>query len=385
MSDLPKDPIEKEIFLAVMGTTPQVMTECLYYYTHSRYDVLRKFGTIKVLTTSKGRDAMVQALFIEKQIERLEQELGVQSGYFNFKQSDIIVFSDEKGKDIEDLLSSEDNHNARNQITETVRKYTDEPSCRLTATVAGGRKSMSALMALSFQLYGREQDDLIHIIPPEDRMNDKNWFFPENSDDVNQQLMVSFVPAIRVGRYLAADLSLSVDDLMTRIQNSLKELTPISSVGINKNLFTINEKLKIKIPPRGAAIYRYLLKRRLASPCEDECPGCDQCASTNLEIFKSFEKHILPELKTINGKMNPRTSDTYARWRDLNENRDNYGLDLEKKQKDFISEYKVLISKSFDDISVPKKWKDMMLITKTKPRPVKIHVGISRATIHFED
>ncbi|MEA1876621.1 MAG: CRISPR-associated ring nuclease Csm6, partial [Bacteroidota bacterium] len=339
---------ESEIFLAVMGTTPQVLTECLYYYTHEYYKTQRTFSKIKVLTTLKGKEALVQTLFDGGQLSLLESALGVNTGYFNFSEADIIVFSDKNGNALSDLLSSEDNDYAKEQVSQTVRELTEISSSRLTATVAGGRKTMSALMALSFQLYGREADDLFHIIPPEERMNDSSWFFPENNSSSDQHLMVSQVPVIRVGRYLASDLSLSVDDLMMRIQASLKELTPISSLRVNKCVFTVNEQLDIKMSPRGAALFRALLKRRLNSGCGDDCSGCDGCRSSNMDIFNHFEEIILPELNILNGKLHPNTDASLRRWRDLKENRDEFkDLDvLESKQKLLVSEYKRELKKA---------------------------------------
>ena len=36
-----------EIFLAVVGITPQIITECIYYYYHNYYQKNRYFDRIK--------------------------------------------------------------------------------------------------------------------------------------------------------------------------------------------------------------------------------------------------------------------------------------------------------------------------------------------------
>ena len=55
-----------EIFLAGVGTTPQILTECIYYYYHSYYGQNRYFDRIKVFTTNRGTKKLLDSLFKEK-------------------------------------------------------------------------------------------------------------------------------------------------------------------------------------------------------------------------------------------------------------------------------------------------------------------------------
>ena len=57
-----------EIFLAVIGVTPQVLTECLYYYYSPYYKQNRSFDRIKVFTTLVGKEKLVESLFKGKQL-----------------------------------------------------------------------------------------------------------------------------------------------------------------------------------------------------------------------------------------------------------------------------------------------------------------------------
>jgi len=378
---------DKEIFLAVIGTTPQVLTECLYFYSHPHYGNQRTFSQIKVLTTSTGKQELVRTLFNEKQLEKLEVKLGEKPGFFKFTKTDIIVFTDKAGNELPDLLSSEDNDIARDCITAAVRDFTEASDSRLTATVAGGRKTMSALMALSYQLYARESDELVHIIPHDSRMSDKLWFFPGNNTDADQQLWVSEVPTIRVGRYLAKDLSLSVEALTIRIQDSLQELSPVKSLQIKGNSFTIDGETSFTLPPREAALYRYLLRERKNSACADTCSGCVHCNFSNLQLFEAFKTGIITELEVINGWLNEKTKRATKRWRDLVENRD--GIKeaeiLDKKKSDLISEIKSSLFTAMERLSIPLRRKEELMPKNSRTRPVNVHIGLGHEVIHFLD
>jgi CRISPR-associated protein (TIGR02584 family) len=376
----------KEIFLAVVGTTPQVLTECLFYYTHPYYEQNRYFSSIKILTTSAGRDSLKAALFGENKLSELEQELAVTSGYFQLTMQDVIVFHDENGYEMADLLKTEDNQQARAQTSEVVKALTEDPDVRLTATVAGGRKTMGALMALSFQLYGRKQDELIHIIPHEEKMNDPSWFFPAKSEVQKQELMVSHVPVIRVGRYLSQDLNLSVDDLMKRVQDSLIDLSPIQFLKIAKNTFQVNDGPCFSLQPREAALFRFLLRQRSISDCEDDCMGCPACSFSNIELFEAFGTGILRELNIINGKMNPKTEKTAERWNDLESNRLKYDSEtLNKKKSDLISEIKSRLFTEILALDLPQRRKAELLPANSHTRPILVHSGIGRGAIIFSD
>ena len=58
-----------------------------------------------------------------------------------------------------------------------MRAFSFDPKSRITACFSGGRKSMSSGFTVAFQLLARKQDELIHIMPPNKIMRDKNWFF----------------------------------------------------------------------------------------------------------------------------------------------------------------------------------------------------------------
>ena len=291
-----------EAFVAVMGTSPAVLSECLYYYYSPHYGINRQFSDIKVITTTKGRDLLVKSMFTDGVLVQLEAALGMKSGQIPFTISDIMVIENETtGEEIQDLLTSEENEAASNMISNWIKHYTDTDGVRLTATVAGGRKTQSAIMALAFQLYGRTEDELIHIIAPDERMMDREWFFPSEPADPTQFLSVSDVPVLRVGRYLSRNLNQSTESMVREIQESLYAARPIERIEIEKNILCVDGE-EVKITPREASYYRYFLKRRVNALCPDDCSGCQECLADQETLLADSRTLILAEHAIISGE-----------------------------------------------------------------------------------
>jgi CRISPR-associated protein (TIGR02584 family) len=285
-----------------MGTSPAVLSECLYYYYSAHYGHKRAFSEIKVLTTTSGRDLLVSTILNSGILHKLEKALSFETGRIPFSEADIVVFEDLKsGSQLHDVRTSSDNEAVAHLINLWVKHFTDDDSIRLTATVAGGRKTQSALMTSAFQLYGRTQDELIHIMVPDTLMAKRDWYFPSDPEDPEQELSVSTLPVLRVGRYLSRNLKQSPDELTLEIQASLVAAQPIQDITIKKNRFIVDDQ-EVIIPPREASYYRYFLKRRMESICDGTCPGCEQCCADQQALLDDSRSVILDEHKMISGE-----------------------------------------------------------------------------------
>ena len=307
----------QEIFLAVIGITPQVLTECLYYYYSDYYKQNRPFDRIKIFTTLKGEETLCQKLFNEGKLNELEKDLHLSDGAIPFSKSDIILFTDSKGEPINDLRTSEENESSLITLHEELKRWTSDKNTRVTATVAGGRKTMSTQMALAFQLYGREHDELIHIIPPDDKMDfsnpeSKTWFFPKNPSDPTEKLDVSHVPVLKVGRYLSSSLDLPSGELIDKLQKDIVALSPIDELTVDGREF-ISDEEKLKLLPLFASYLRYFIKKRMNSSCDKNCSGCSECFVRNSDLPELITGEILEDHKTLydsNSGHYERTKDT---------------------------------------------------------------------------
>jgi CRISPR-associated protein (TIGR02584 family) len=288
----------KEVFVAVIGTTPQVLTECLYYYYSKYYGKNRRFSKIIVITTSTGKRSIEDGILIPERINALESQLNLSSGAIPFTASDIITLNDEKGVPLADIRTNTDNQLATQQTFDILKRVTDDNETRVTATVAGGRKTMSTTMAVAYQLFARQQDELIHLITHDSRFGDSEWYFPLDPSDETQQLDVSLVPVIKVGRYLGKTLAGSPTALMAEIQDSLLGIAPLKTIKMYKAKLNL-DGTEYSLKPRVAVIMRFLLKRRIMSNCSNDCPGCNQCCISRGGLIDAATSEMIDEYEQM--------------------------------------------------------------------------------------
>lgn len=103
------------------------------------------------------------------------------SGKLAFGSTDSIRVLGDGQSDFDDIATPEQNDAAADFILKVLRQYTEDPGTRVMVSIAGGRKSMSALMISCMSLLGRSQDRVCHVLvnePYEQRMK-PIFLFPE--------------------------------------------------------------------------------------------------------------------------------------------------------------------------------------------------------------
>lgn len=163
------------VLLALLGKSPAVLTETVWALAHEAPPWVP--DEVVILTTRPGAELARRTLLESGQWETLRETLrasGVAvSGRLRFgADASIRVFPRPNGSgDLEDLLTAEDNLAAADQMMRVLRSYTEDPEVDLVVSIAGGRKTMSALMTACMCLLGRPQDRICHVLvnPPYDR------------------------------------------------------------------------------------------------------------------------------------------------------------------------------------------------------------------------
>ena len=177
---------DKKIVLVVgMGTSPAVMTETVWALAHQEQPVVP--DEIEVITTSSGKSALQQAILegAPSVMDRLKAALRKEKidveGKLVFGTASIKVIPDADGHEASDLRTGADNLRAADFMLGELRKYTADPATTVLCSIAGGRKTMSALLFSCMTLLGREQDKVYHVLlPPEFEWGtEPPFFFPE--------------------------------------------------------------------------------------------------------------------------------------------------------------------------------------------------------------
>lgn len=184
---------QRTVLVVGIGTSPAVLTETVWALAHQAQPVVP--DEIVVITTKLGKEALRAAVMSgESSVwERLKAALCKEKialdGKLVFGDTSIRVMPDERGNEADDLRTGADNLRAADFMLGELRKYTENNETTVLCSIAGGRKTMSALLFSCMSLLGREQDKVYHVlIPPEYECGiDPPFFFPRKG--VSHQLL----------------------------------------------------------------------------------------------------------------------------------------------------------------------------------------------------
>ncbi len=262
----------QNVLLAVSGLTPQIITETFYYLQVKEKIPIKK---IIIITTAIGEERINNTVKRPNgPFVRLCQEYGIDLFDISIE---IEIIKDENGHKLDDIRTFNDNEWMAKKIMDVVYKITNEPNTRIWASIAGGRKTMSAYLALAMQLFARPHDHLTHVLvwPPEVE-SDRNFYYPpankkyiETSQghkiSVNDiRIDLAQIPIIRLRNVIERELAQNIEsyyDLITlsqfKIDELRQEIKGVWNVNEQKLEIYLGEKKlsEVYIPGKLAAIY----------------------------------------------------------------------------------------------------------------------------------
>lgn len=169
----------RDILVAVVGLTPQIITETVYYLIQVRQPPAT-LAAIHVLTTSPGQERVVTQLLAPRRghFHTLCAEYGLDAAAIAFE---IHVLRDAGSGPLEDIRTASDSAAVADQITTLVRHLTNDPTTRLFCSLAGGRKTQAVLLGFALQLYGRPHDVLLHVLVDDAFQDHPEFFYPSRA------------------------------------------------------------------------------------------------------------------------------------------------------------------------------------------------------------
>ena len=171
------------ILVSAMGTSPAVLTNTVWGLAHQKPSIVP--DEIVVFITKRGEELLSQKLFDEgvwnAMRSNLKREKIEVEGKLVFGATSIRAIPDAEGNEIEDLRTGEDNLRAADFMLSQLRQYTEDSGTQLHVSIAGGRKTMSALLFSCMTLLGRECDKVYHVLLPQDLEQGATpeFFYPE--------------------------------------------------------------------------------------------------------------------------------------------------------------------------------------------------------------
>ena len=160
------------VLIAGMGTTPAVLTETVWALAHQSPVVVP--DDVVVLVTQSGKEKLYEEILagspsIWAQLCASLRDEGIDlSDKLVFGETSIRLIPDARGEGVVDLRTGEDNLRAADFMLSQLRQYTESPDTVVLTSIAGGRKTMSALLFSCMTLLGRADDKVLHVLlPPE--------------------------------------------------------------------------------------------------------------------------------------------------------------------------------------------------------------------------
>lgn len=182
------------ILLAVIGMSPAVLTETIWALAHEPEPVVPR--RVIAVTTLEGRRQIERQLFTpyarfgDRTPWDVLRHALASAGHsvaerlrFGTTGDDIRIITTREastGRSVElaDIRTPADNEAAADFLLDQVRQIVENPDTHLVASVAGGRKTMGALLYACLTLAGRETDRLTHVLVNEPFEATPEFYFP---------------------------------------------------------------------------------------------------------------------------------------------------------------------------------------------------------------
>jgi len=315
----------KEVFVFVLGKTPQVITETIYCLLKKEPPILP--DVIHVFTTTEGERCLKENLIEKRRLNEVFEDYGFTA--FPLENLHLHLFRDSNGIPLDDIKTSEDNQAVARQIIEFFREITKDPDVRLHCSLAGGRKTMGFYLGSALQLFGRRWDKLYHVlVSPEFESLEEFYYKPRERRflEVNGRLLSTADAEIYLAELpfitLREKISHKGEDFEGLINDSQKDIDLAifqkEIEACRKDLSLRIGKLKIGLSPVMWVFYVFFLQRKLEACTRPDFNFCDRCYDCFIGISYFCSKEALQfvekELRGIYGPLSGRYEAFVRYW-----------------------------------------------------------------------
>ncbi|MBI1928964.1 TIGR02584 family CRISPR-associated protein [Candidatus Poribacteria bacterium] len=313
--------MQRHILISVIGLTPQVITETLYYcwcLASPKIPITQVFA----LTTLRGKQALENVLLgASGKLKALCDDYDLPPVRFGPEHIHLLKGTD--GKPLEDIWSAQDNETVADQIFAFVREITAEPEICVHASIAGGRKTLGLYLGLAMQFYGRPGDTLSHVLVNPELESNPHFFYPPPSqaaipmrdgqpfpaDQIRVEL--AQVPLLLLREkipFLKGHEQAGYAELVKIAQREYDALLAVQPVVIDRlsRSLQIGETV-IKPTPLEFALYLFFARKHLDGCARENCPGCETCSVAGIDILDNMLLQPLQGIMSEIGMRDPRS------------------------------------------------------------------------------
>lgn len=271
----------KHVLVAVLGRTPQILTEALYSLCVDRAVPISE---VSVVSTNEGFQLAADRLLHPEhgRFFRLQKDYPAQCWQTRFSEADIHVAMDGL-LPLQDIQTRAHSESFLELILRVLWEKTNDPATAVHCSLAGGRKTMSTYMAMVLQMLGREQDRLYHVLlTPAAAEHHPDFYYPSPQsqpltlsdgtefDSAEVKIELVDIPFVRLRERLPAELlerRASFAELLQWTQAELATLprAPVLQLVPRLRLVRIGGR-EIELPPLEFCLYWHFAERSQQRP-----------------------------------------------------------------------------------------------------------------------
>lgn len=283
--------------IAVTGLSPAIVTETIWALAHEKKRVLPE--RVIFITTLTGAEKIQQQLFTvlpalggKTAWEALRAGLKAKDHELIAEPARVIGQANRKTGTFDglaDIVTPEQNDLAAAFILEQVRQVVTNPDTRLIASIAGGRKTMGALLHAAMTLIGRETDRLTHVLVDAPYETMPGFYFPgQPSPALKDREGKEHLPA-KAGVHLAdvpfvplrnrfediQDFPGSFDGLRRKFSRELKEDAArprLIEISYRKKVLWLDDK-PMRMRVKALAVLNYLADAQAEGKTPEDQPA----------------------------------------------------------------------------------------------------------------
>jgi CRISPR-associated protein (TIGR02584 family) len=269
-------PESRHLLIALLGRTPQVLTETLYALC---VDQSIPISEVWAISTAEGMNAALDKLLVPQhgRFYQLQRDYPAQCGPVRFSAEQILVAQDGL-LPLADIRNRRDSETFLELILRVLWEKTGDAHTAVHCSLAGGRKTMSTYMALVMQMLGREQDKLYHVLltPPEAEHHEE-FYYPapvsqilpladgSTFDSAEVKVELVEIPYVRLRERLPVEVlerRASFAELLQWTQAEIAALprAPMLQLFPKRRLLRIGGR-EIELPPIEFCLYWHFAER----------------------------------------------------------------------------------------------------------------------------
>ncbi len=278
------------VLLAVTGMSPAVLTETLWALAHETPPVIPE--RVIAVTTSAGRERL-RRLFDPLPLfgglspwDALRQSLQAcghsLDGRLRFGLTADVATG--RSRELEDLRHRDDNEAAADFTLEQVRSIVENPDTHLIASVAGGRKTMGALLYACLTLAGRETDRLTHVLVSEPFETLPDFYFPaqpggplagrngEKHPPSGAAIELAEVPFVPLRNLFIRELGRRAGTFSRLVEECREQVRRAAGENIQLSIFRSRPDIDVNGTPLRLSAREHLLLLFLAGRARQQAP-----------------------------------------------------------------------------------------------------------------